>query len=74
VHGIDFTETCAPVIIDVSSIIILIGMMVWNLKAKIIDIETSFLHGDIEESIFVEIPSCMEVGNGFVLKKTCAEY
>jgi hypothetical protein len=61
----------APVINDVSFRIILIGMMVWNLKAKIIHIETTFLYGDLEESIFMEIPSGMEVGNGkcLVLKK-----
>jgi hypothetical protein len=42
----------------------LIGMMVWNLKAKIIDIETAFLHGDLEERIYIEIPSDMQVGDG----------
>jgi hypothetical protein len=73
VPGIDFIESYVPVINDVSFRIILIGMMVWNLKAKIIDIETTSLHGDLEEeSIFMEIPSDMGVGDGkcLVLKKT----
>jgi hypothetical protein len=50
----------------------MIGIMVWNLKAKIIEIETALLHGDLEESIFMDIPSAIEVGNGkfLVLKKT----
>jgi hypothetical protein len=39
-------------------------MMVWNLKAKIIDIETAFLHGDLEERIYIEIPRGMQVGDG----------
>jgi hypothetical protein len=39
-------------------------MMVWNLKVKIIDIETAFLQVDLEESISMEIPSGMEVGDG----------
>jgi hypothetical protein len=35
-HGIHFTESYDPVINDVSFRIILIGMMVWSLKANII--------------------------------------
>jgi hypothetical protein len=53
VPGINFTDTYAPVINNVSFTIILIGMMVWNRKAKIIDIETAFIHGDLEECIFM---------------------
>jgi hypothetical protein len=30
---------------------------VWGLKAKIIDVETAFLFGDLEEEIYMEIPS-----------------
>jgi hypothetical protein len=47
-------------------------MMVLNLKANIIDIEIEFLHDDLEEIIFMEIPSGIKVGNGkcLVLKKT----
>jgi hypothetical protein len=70
--GINFTDSYAPVINDLSFRIILIEMMVWNLKAKIIDIETTFLHGYLEESILMEILSEMEVGKVkcLVLRKT----
>jgi hypothetical protein len=68
VPGIDFTDSYAPVINDVSFRISLIGIMIWNIKTKIIDIETTFLHGDLEQSIFMEIPSGLEVGKG-ILKK-----
>jgi hypothetical protein len=72
VLGIDFTDRYTPVIDDVSFRIILIDVMAWNLKAKIIEIETAFLHGDLEESIFMEIPSGMEVDDNkcLVLKRT----
>jgi hypothetical protein len=46
--------------------------MVWNLKVNIIDIETAFLSSELKQSIFMEIPSGMEVVNSkcLVLKKT----
>jgi hypothetical protein len=74
VPGIDFTESFAPVIDNVSFRIILIGMMIWTLKPKIIYIETAFLHGDLEESIFMEIPSGMEVGDSKCLNLKKAIY
>jgi hypothetical protein len=65
------TDSYASVINSVSFRIILIGMMVWNLKAKIIDTESLFPHGDLEETIFMEIPSGIEVGD---VTLRCAEY
>jgi Reverse transcriptase (RNA-dependent DNA polymerase) len=46
IPGIDFNESFAPVINDVSFRIMLISKLIWNLKACIIDVETAFLHGD----------------------------
>lgn len=58
VLGVDFTESHAPVINDVSWCILIIAMFVWKLNAKIIDVLTAFLHGDLEEDIYME---CREV-------------
>jgi hypothetical protein len=30
--------------------------MIWNLKAKIVDVETAFLHGDLDQEIYMEAP------------------
>jgi hypothetical protein len=70
--GIDFTKSYAPIINDISLRIVLIGMMIWNLNAKIIKIKTGFLHDDLEERIFMETPSGMEVDDSkcLVLKNT----
>jgi hypothetical protein len=68
---IDFTESFAPVIKCVSLSIIFSGMMVWNLKVKIIDIESAPPYYDLEKSIFMDIPCAMELTNCkcIVLKK-----
>ena len=58
VPGVDFTESYAPVINDVSWRILIIAMLVWKLEAKIIDVSTAFLYGDLEEDIYMR---CREV-------------
>ena len=58
VLGADFTKSHAPAIDDVSWRILTIAMLVWKLNAKIIDVLTAFLCGDLEEDIHVE---CHEV-------------
>jgi hypothetical protein len=45
---------------DVIFRILLVDMLIWNLKAKIVDVETAFLHGDLKEKIFMEIPEGMD--------------
>ncbi len=43
----------APVITDVSWRILILAMLVWNLDAKIIDVEPAFLLGDLDEEIYM---------------------
>jgi hypothetical protein len=42
VPGVDFNESFAPVIHALSFRILLIAKLFWNMKATIINIETSF--------------------------------
>jgi len=58
VPGIDFTDSFAPVITDISWRILILTMLVWHLSAKIIDVETAFLLGDLDEEIYM---LCLEV-------------
>jgi hypothetical protein len=56
VPGIDFTESYASVIDDDTWRILIVAKLLWRLSAQIVDVETAFLHGDLEEEIYMESP------------------
>ena len=58
--GVDYTDDFAPVAHDVSFRIALARMMVEKLDSLVMDVETAFLYGDIEEEIFMKSPIGME--------------
>jgi hypothetical protein len=70
--GIDFSESFAPVLNDVSFRIMLIAKLVWNMTCTVVDIETGFLHGDLDEEINMEVPKGLEIENNkeLMLRKT----
>ena len=60
IPGINYTDDFAPVAHDVSFRIALARMMVEKLDSLVMDVETAFLYGDIEEEIFMKSPVGME--------------
>jgi hypothetical protein len=52
VPGIDFSEIFAPVLNDLSFRIMVIVKLVWNMTCFVVDIETAFLNGDLDEEIY----------------------
>jgi hypothetical protein len=72
VPGIDYEENFAPVINDTTYRILLITMILWDLKGVIADVETAFLHGELEHEIYMEIPKGLEAEDDEVclLQKT----
>ena len=52
---VDYTDNVAPVEYDVSFRIAQAIMKVENLDSLVMDVETAFLYGDIEEEIFYEV-------------------
>ena len=60
IPGVDCTDNFAPVAHDVSFRIALARMMVEKLGSLVMDVETAFLYGDIEEEIFMKSPIGME--------------
>ena len=49
IPGVDYTDNFAPVAYDISFRIALARMMVEKLDSLVMDVETAFLYGDIEE-------------------------
>jgi hypothetical protein len=56
VPGVDFSENFAPVIDDTSFRIVLSLIQKWGYQAFALDVETAFLHGTLEEEIYMRIP------------------
>ena len=54
IPGVDYRDNFAPVAHDVSFRIALARMILEKLDSLVIDVETAFLYGDIEEEIFMK--------------------
>jgi Reverse transcriptase (RNA-dependent DNA polymerase) len=70
--GVDFNESFAPVANDVSFRIMLIFNLIWDLQARIVDAETTILHGDLQEEIYMSVPEGMNQDSNtcLLLRKT----
>jgi hypothetical protein len=57
---------------DVSFRIILSAKLLWDLQASIVDVETAFLHGDLQEEIYMNVSKGMSQDDNtcLLLKKT----
>ena len=60
IPGVDFSENYSPVVHDITFRLLLLAMILFGLSAKIVDVETAFLYGELEEQIFMDIPLGME--------------
>ena len=60
IPGVDYTDNFAPVAHDVSFRRALARMIVEKLDSLVMDVETAFLYGDIEEKISMKSPVGME--------------
>jgi hypothetical protein len=72
IPGVDFTEIYSPVINDGTVRLLLVSSIIYGHKTILVDIETAFLHGILEEDIYMELPEGIKffqrVENGDALK------
>ena len=68
IPGVDFSDNYAPVGNDITFRVIMVLSLIYNLHAVLLDIETAFLYGKLEEEIYrrrflflinSEVPKCM---------------
>jgi Reverse transcriptase (RNA-dependent DNA polymerase) len=68
VPRIDFNDSFAPVINNISFQIMLIAKLIWDLKACVVDVKTAFLHGELQEEIYMNAPEGLITGSNECLK------
>ena len=56
IPGIDFTDNYSPVIQDHTFRILCVLMLYNDWRAEIVDIETAYLYGELEEVIYMKLP------------------
>ena len=59
-HGIDFSETFAPVVTYDSHRVLLAVTAAKDLELAQFDVQTAFLYGDLSEDIYMELPQGLE--------------
>ena len=55
--GIDYTDNFALVVNDVTFHLMLSRKLIKTLSMRIIDMETAFLYGELEDEIYMETPA-----------------
>ena len=63
IPGVDFQDNYSPIVNDVTFRIILLVWILYHLTAKIVDVETAFLYGKLEEEIYMECPKGLKEGS-----------
>ena len=63
IPGVDYSSNYSPVVHDITFRVLILAIMLFKLSAKIVDVETAFLHGDLEEEIYMECPEGLEGAN-----------
>ena len=56
IPGVDFTDNFSPVVNDITFHLMLSRKLFEKLSERIIDVETSFLYGELEDEIYMETP------------------
>ena len=60
ISGVYYMTNYAPVINDVTWLVLLISMLLKKYNGKLLDIEGAFLHDELEEEIHMDCPQGLE--------------
>ena len=63
IPGVDYSDNFSPVVHDITFRVLILAMMIFRLSAKIVDAETAFPYGDLEEEIYMDCPEGLEGAN-----------
>ncbi|KAH7550154.1 hypothetical protein JRO89_XS13G0144400 [Xanthoceras sorbifolium] len=61
VHGVDFNDVFSPVVKHSSIRVLLALVAMHNLELEQLDVKTAFLHGELEETIYMQQPEGFEI-------------
>ena len=59
--GVDYTEIFSPVVKHASIRVLLAMVVHQDLELEQLDVKTTFLHGELEEDIYMAQPDCFQV-------------
>mmetsp|Transcript_12501 Transcript_12501/g.19267 ORF Transcript_12501/g.19267 Transcript_12501/m.19267 type:complete len:180 (-) Transcript_12501:880-1419(-) len=68
VPGVDFTDSFAPVVFDVTVRILFILWMVYMWSTQMLDVETAFLYGNLDVPLYMHLPEGMDAPPNSCLK------
>ena len=57
IPGVDFSENFSPVVHDITFRLMLVISIVMKYQILVLDVEAAFLHGDLEEEIYMILPT-----------------
>ena len=70
----DYSENYSPVVHDITFCVLILAMMIYGYPAKIVDVETAFLYGDLDAEIYMKCPEGLKKEEGDVLTLTKCIY
>jgi hypothetical protein len=75
IYGEDYTDSSSPVVNDVTFRLIVTLMLLKGWESQVVDITTAFLHGKMEEQMFMTMPEGLNLieGQDWNPDEDCAE-
>jgi len=74
IPGEDFMDTSSPVVDDVTVRTVIAHMIAKDLANEVLDVTTAFLHGDMEEEVYMKCPEGIDlIEEGWDREEDCTE-